>query len=593
MPIKSLGHLQELWDASCKEVLDQSYNANSKNAAEPTFARLELQDDDDLVFEVKSAVQAQKEVMETHAISKPYNIAPPNRKYKHTISLPGISASMVCLMTIIASFIPGSFAASHLLIDNERQVMNDDSSDLSRAMVSMVAKATNPSNPIHQRASFPENNPQICLAFLSCCDRTDLLNHTIAGAIRHLEEEPSYLRYEIAWVDNGSAPDSTDEIRNSYPMEHVLTLPSNKGLAYGMNLLIRNLCQAPYVLLLEEDWLYLDELVAPQTPERKRSIATSIALIEHLKRTNTTAFDGRNVMGVFLRHETYESFLTFPHADIWERLEDVDISKELALSGNRVTSAANISGGTSTIDYRIFCADTGLKSDSVWGSYTNGAGLYHRGDLMAVGRMFGEPGDAFHDRYVEGNYAFRVALKNCHAALRLTQDETCGSISDVQCAGAFHHIGGGRGTRPRKPDGALCEDPGWNFFGTPLYAKYHRYIEAAGSTEICTPEDLVALKDQAFRKKETDEWREQVRKENEEVFRKEAKERQNLLEQARIVLELLETNPTLLRSSVPWMETMSEKEIMKKAHRMERLANSPHPLEGFWDSLGRAVHDEL
>jgi hypothetical protein len=298
-------------------------------------------------------------------------------------------------------------------------------------------------------------------------------------------------------------------------------------------------------------------------------------------------------MGVFLRHETYESFLTFPHADIWERLEDVDISKELALSGNRVTSAANISGGTSTIDYRIFCADTGLKSDSVWGSYTNGAGLYHRGDLMAVGRMFGEPGDAFHDRYVEGNYAFRVALKNCHAALRLTQDETCGSISDVQCTGVFHHIGGGRGTRPRKPDGALCEDPGWNFFGTPLYAKYHRYIEAAGSTEICTPEDLVALKDQAFRKKETDEWREQVRKENEEVFRKEAKERQNLLEQARMVLELLETNPTLLRSSVPWMETMSDKEIMEKAHRMERLAYSPHPLEGFWDSLGRAVHDEL
>jgi hypothetical protein len=38
---------------------------------------------------------------------------------------------------------------------------------------------------------------------------------------------------------------------------------------------------------------------------------------------------------------------------------------------------------------------------------------------------------------------------------------------------------------------------------------------------------------------------------------------------------------------------MSEKEIMEKAHRMERLANSPHPLEGFWDSLGRAVHDEL
>ena len=34
----------------------------------------------------------------------------------------------------------------------------------------------------------------------------------------------------------------------------------------------------------------------------------------------------------------------------------------------------------------------------LWGSYTNGAGLYNRTALAEdVGRMFGEPGDGFHD----------------------------------------------------------------------------------------------------------------------------------------------------------------------------------------------------
>ena len=50
-------------------------------------------------------------------------------------------------------------------------------------------------------------------------------------------------------------------------------------------------------------------------------------------------------------------------------------------------------------------------SGYLWGSYTNGAGLYSRSALKEVGRMFGEPGDGFHDAYVEANYAYRAALK--------------------------------------------------------------------------------------------------------------------------------------------------------------------------------------
>jgi hypothetical protein len=319
------------------------------------------------------------------------------------------------------------------------------------------------------------------------------------------EDEPSFLRYEIAWVDNGSDPEKTAQIADSHQIEHALTLPENMGLAYGMNLLISNLCTAPYILLLEEDWLYLDELIAPQTPERKRAIATSVALIENLARNNLTAYDGRNVMGVFLRHESYETFLTFPHADVWETREQVDIPKELPSSKQPTEQCKDDASSEysliADVDYRIFCGDTGIQRETIWGSYTNGAGLYKRADLMAIGRMYGEPGDAFHDRYVEGNYAYRAALQNCHAALRLIDDRDCTKIHHPNCAGAFHHIGGGRGTRPMTAEGTTCDDTAWNFFGTPMYEKFHKSVEltTGKAVELCSKEQLQELRARKFR----------------------------------------------------------------------------------------------
>ena len=52
-------------------------------------------------------------------------------------------------------------------------------------------------------------------------------------------------------------------------------------------------------------------------------------------------------------------------------------------------------------------------TDDVYDSFvdTNGAGLYAVSALKEIGRMFGEPGDGFHDAYVEANYAYRAALK--------------------------------------------------------------------------------------------------------------------------------------------------------------------------------------
>ena len=151
--------------------------------------------------------------------------------------------------------------------------------------------------------------------------------------------------------------------------------------------------------------------------------------------------------------------------------------------------------------------------------------------------MYGEPGDAFHDRYTEGNFAYRIALRNCHAAIRLTDDKSCGNIYDAACTGAFHHIGGGRSTRPRTAEDTKCDDISWNFLGTPIYDKYRRRVAQIKTgldeiEEICSPEELRELRDRRFRDSDSATYREQVRRESEEVFRQEAKERQKIREQA-------------------------------------------------------------
>ncbi len=507
-------------------------------------------------------------------------------------------SSAVCL--VYTFFSVRGLPAKVLGDDTELSKIINPGSGQSRAMASLQATATSSSEFLMERANYPESNPHVCLAFLSCCNRIDLLNHTIAGAIRHMEQdEPSYLRYEIAWVDNGNSQSSTDTIKESYPIERALTLPKNMGLAYGMNLLINNLCTAPYILFLEEDWLYLDGIVANQTEERKRAIATSIALLENLDENEVTSFDGRKIIGAFLRHETYQSFLMFPHADVWEKRKNVDLRQTL----DSTTSADSCSSSESTkesnkeqdvnvadIDYRVFCADTGMRGNSVWGSFTNGAGLYRRSDLIRVGRQFGEPGDAFHDRYVESNFAYRVGLRNCHASIRLTEDESCTSIADVQCTGAFHHIGGGRGTRPRTEKGTKCMDAGWNFLGTPLYDKYHKFMEInmGEPAQVCSVDELEELRDQQFRETDAAAYREEVQKENVVVFESEAKERQEMRAQAKLILSMMkEGNGGMLRQMVSWMHDFPDEEIINRAHQMENLANSPHPLEGFWDMLGR------
>jgi hypothetical protein len=345
-----------------------------------------------------------------------------------------------------------------------------------------------------------------------------------------------------------------------------------------MNLLIFNLCTAPYILLLEEDWLYLDWIVATQTEKRKRAIATALALLEQKE---LKSFDERSVMGVFLRPETYHSFLRHPFAHDWARTE-VDLSEYVAPSCEATDNVADSHVKHTQVNYQIFCADNNLKSTQyIWGSYTNGAGLYKRDALAEVGRMYGEPGDAFHDRYVEVNYAYRAALKYCHAAIQLGE---CREIGTPECTAAFYHIGGGRGTRPRTVDNSKCTDVSWTFYGTPMY---DTVLQAQGMNQsVCSKEDLEELRDARAKQEDAAEYREQVREENRKVFEMEQQQREEMRTRA----HLLQTyDKDLLRLYVDWLADKTDEEIDALGNKMEALANSPHPLKGFWDSHGRPL----
>jgi hypothetical protein len=388
------------------------------------------------------------------------------------------------------------------------------------------------------------------------------------------EDEPSHLRYEIAWVDNGSGESHTQDIMESFEIEHALPMKQNAGLAYGMNLLIFNLCTAPYILLLEEDWLYLDDLVATQTPRRKAAIATALALIE----TDLIAYDERPVMGVFLRPETYQTFMKFPFLDMWQH-KNVDVFKLPSARADGDKDSCTESQ-LQEVSYQIVCSDPSTTSMYIWGSYTNGSGLYRRKDLIKIGRMYGEPGDAFHDRYVESNYAYRAGLKFCHAAIQLGD---CRDLAVPECTAAFYHIGGGRGTRPMKSTDTKCASQLWNFVGTPIF---HRYLKLIGQETLCSRAELDELKDLKQKERDAAGYRQEVREMNKALFEEQQAERDRMIEQAKL---LLEGDKDWIRQNINGMTDYTDEEIIATATRMGRLARSPHPLEGYWDSHGRPL----
>ena len=113
-------------------------------------------------------------------------------------------------------------------------------------------------------------------------------------------------------------------------------------------------------------------------------------------------------------------------------------------------------------------------------------------------------------------------------------------------------------------------------------------INMGEPAQVCSVDELEELRDQQFRETDAAAYREEVQKENMVVFESEAKERQEMRAQAKLILSMMkEGNGGMLRQMVSWMHDFPDEEIINRSHQRENLANSPHPLEGFWDMLGR------
>ena len=432
----------------------------------------------------------------------------------------------------------------------------------------------------HRRSVFhststSEEQPQplVCLAFLSCCGRTDLLQSTLNAVIRHMEEdEPQVLRdhYEIAWVDNGSPVERQQHIANTFEIDHALPMPRNMGLAWGMNALMFDMCTAPYILLLEEDWLYMDAAVAEPTKPRKHAIAQAIALLQSDPVDPETR---RPLKGVFLRTES----------------NIVPTSKGVvptaALTAPNAPNAAPYT--VDNLEYRISCMKF-QQTNHIFGAFTNGSGLYERKALTdQVGRMYGEPGDVFSDLSVEGNYCFRVGLQFCAARIPMDPqlpvcdyDDPSNQNIPATCAAAFAHIGGGRGTRPARRKHMKCVDDAWNFYGTPYFDQYPKEPCSAKLGTIWEQLNLNA------------HFQEVNDEHNEAVFVKEQEQRKIMIQMADLFEDKAQ-RPDEFRKYYgghdPQYAAMSDDEIRNFPDKLRKMAKSPHQLPGFWDILGRPV----
>mmetsp|Transcript_30631 Transcript_30631/g.33911 ORF Transcript_30631/g.33911 Transcript_30631/m.33911 type:complete len:205 (+) Transcript_30631:872-1486(+) len=198
--------------------------------------------------------------------------------------------------------------------------------------------------------------------------------------------------------------------------------------------------------------------------------------------------------------------------------------------------------------------------------------------------MYGEPGDAFHERYVEGNYAYRAGLKYCHAAIQLG---SCQDLPSLHCTAAFYHIGGGRGTRPMKTTNSKCASELWNFVGTPIFHRYHKMM--GPSTKMCSKEEIQELKELKAKEQDAAHYRQEVEERNRAVFEEMQTKRDEMVQQARV---LREVDKSIIRQHVSWMSMFTDEEILKEADKIERLARSPHPIGGYWDSHGRLLQKD-
>jgi hypothetical protein len=97
---------------------------------------------------------------------------------------------------------------------------------------------------------------------------------------------------------------------------------------------------------------------------------------------------------------------------------------------------------------------------------------------------------------------------------------------------------------------------------------------------------LIQFSELNQRELDSADYRKEVAALRVETLKKEEEDRESMREQARV---LRTTDPNVLRGHVEALRNLSDEEILEKANHLERFANSPHPVPGYYDSHGRPL----
>eukprot|EP00026_Physarum_polycephalum_P010945 Phypoly_transcript_11133.p1 GENE.Phypoly_transcript_11133~~Phypoly_transcript_11133.p1 ORF type:complete len:215 (+),score=19.04 Phypoly_transcript_11133:380-1024(+) len=164
-------------------------------------------------------------------------------------------------------------------------------------------------------------------------------------------------------VDNGSDEGTVTAILEEFPIEKVALLRKNYGITFGINLAYLGLCQAPYVLSIEDDW----EARWQEWDLKVPAISMAISIL----------INDPKVLEVWPRDVNHEQ----------------NVHQNRDVNWTFVDAAENIP----QVQYKRQYKGEGIG----WGVYTNGASLKRKTSLEQLGKMIGLNGEL--------EYAIRAA----------------------------------------------------------------------------------------------------------------------------------------------------------------------------------------
>lgn len=104
-------------------------------------------------------------------------------------------------------------------------------------------------DPVTKKTNKSCTNFDVCVTFISC-NRGHLLRRAMKNLVTHLNTKEPWLCYELVWIDQAT-PDR-DRFTKLYNFHKRLLVYRRQGYPFAFNYAF-NLCQAPYILIIEED----------------------------------------------------------------------------------------------------------------------------------------------------------------------------------------------------------------------------------------------------------------------------------------------------------------------------------------------------